>query len=551
MVQSMEQLIEAGIEAAKRGKPNEAFALICRAASLHPNRYEPHYFLGCMLANDRQHEKAILCFNRALQAKSPNIEVTKALVLSLRRTNQYAEAEAEARNWCKISPDDAGARATLAHIFVEQYRLDEALSEANAAAALAPDNVDAILLVAGILAQLGRAHEANSALMRARERAPERPDVHLHLGNILKIEGRFDEAHAVLRHALSLDPANATALFELAEITRFTQDHPLLAKIEKLVAVEPAVPKLAPLHFALGKAYDDIGRTEQAFRHFAIANASEHAKKGYDEQATLATLARIQDIVSPAFLERLSGNGTESELPIFIVGMPRSGTTLVEQILASHPSVSAGGELHHFRLSVDAVLAPQPQAFPDSLCALVPKDLTAIGERYLARLRPLAGGRWRVTDKLPANALLIGLIHAVLPNAKIIHCERDPVDTCLSCFMTSFGRRVPYSTDLSTLGRYHRAQTKLMEHWRSILPAGSFLDVHYEVVVEDLEGQARRLISHCGLNWDTHCMQFHKTQRPVNTASVLQVREPIYNSSIGRGRKYAAHLGPLLSALGE
>jgi tetratricopeptide (TPR) repeat protein len=550
-VQSMEHLIEAGVEAAKRGKPNEAFAWICHAARLHPNRYEPHYFLGCMHASKGQHEKAILCLNRALEAKPSDIEVTRALVLSLRRTNRFAEAELETRNWSKISPNDPGARATLAHIFMEQYRLDEALSEASAAAALAPESVDAIILVARILAQLGRAQEASTALLRARERAPDRPDVLLHLGNILKIEGRFDEARAALYHALKADPANAAAFFELAEITHFSQGDPLLAEMEKLAAVEPAAPQPASLHFALGKAHDDVDQVESAFRHFAIANAREHAENRYDEGATLAAIARIKDIFSPAFVERLRGSGNPSDLPIFIVGMPRSGTTLVEQILANHSVVAAGGELHHFHLSVDAVLASRSnvRAFPENLAALVPEDVTEIGERYLSHLMPLAGTRSRVTDKLPANALLVGLVHAALPNAKVIHCKRDPIDTCLSCFMTSFGRRVPYSTDLSTLGRYYRAQTKLMDHWRSVLPAESFLDLRYEDVVADLEGQARRLTSHCELDWDPHCVQFHKARRSVNTASVSQVRKPIYDSSIGRGRRYAAHLGPLVSAL--
>ncbi len=549
----MERLIEAGIEAAKRGKPTEALAWISQAARLHPNRYEPHYFLGCMLANDGQHEKAILCFNRALEVKSPNIKVTQALILSLRRTNQFARAETEARNWSKISPRGAGAHATLAHIFMEQYRLDEALPEASAATALAPENVDAIILVAGILAQLGRTQEAGRELLRARERAPDRPDVYLHFGNVLKIEGRFDEARAALSQALKLDPANATALFELAEITHFSPGDPLLAKMEKLAGAESAAPQPASLHFALGKAYDDLDRTGAAFRHFTIANARERAKTRYDEQATLATIARIKDIFSPAFMERLAGNGNPSELPIFIVGMPRSGTTLVEQILASHAAVAAGGELHHFHLAVDAVLASRSSAltFPDSLSDLLPEDLTETAERYLSRLLSLAGGRSRVTDKLPANALLVGLIHGALPNAKIIHCMRDPVDTCLSCFMRSFGQRVPYSTGLDTLGRYHRAQARLMDHWRNTVPAANFLDVQYEDVVEGLEGQARRLISHCGLDWDGRCVQFFKNNRSVNTSSVVQVRKPIYNSSIGRGRRYAAHLGPLLSALTE
>ena len=552
-VPSVERLIDTAVEAAKRGNPQEAFAWIKRAASLYPDRYEPHYFQGCMLANDRQHEGAIVCFQRALDVAPLNVAVIQGLVLSLRRVGRFAEAEAQAQNWSIASPDDCAARATLAHIFMEQYRFDEALPYAQAAAAMAPGNVDAIILIAGILAQLGRTREAIENLIRAREYAPQRPDLLLHLGNILKIEGRFDEARAALHHALRLDPGNTTAFFEIAEITRFSPDHPLLAEMERFAAAEAArsLPASSRLHFALGKAYDDIGQADIAFRHFAVANARERAANRYDERATLAVLARIKDTFSPAFIEGLRGKGDPSLLPIFIVGMPRSGTTLIEQILTSHPDVAAGGELHYFPQSVDAILASRApgRAFPDTLSSLLPEDLAAIGERYLSCIAPLTSGGSRLTDKLPANALLVGLISMALPNAKIIHCVRDPLDTCLSCFMKSFAQRVPYSTDLGTLGRYYRAQTRLMEHWQGLLPAGRILEVRYEDVVSDLEGQARRLISHCGLDWDSRCLSFHKTKKSVNTASVAQVREPIYNSSIGRWRPYAKHLGPLQSAL--
>ena len=554
MTAPMEDLIEAGIQSAKQGKPAEALARIRQAADSYPDRHEPHYLLGCMLASTGRHEEAITSLRRSLKIKSPNVEAALALIFSLRRAARYDEAEAETRRWAEIEPESPGPSATLAHIFLEQNRLAEALAEAVKSNQLAPASTDAITLVAHILARLGRSREAIAKLNQASVQAPDSRDIHLHLGNISKLEGRFDEAAAALRRALEIDPANTAAIFELAEITRFKADDPLVASMEQLAQRETAglAPVSSKLHFALGKAYDDIGQPSAAFRHFAIANAHEPAAKTYNEKGTLAVLERMEQIFTPATLDRLKRHGNPSRLPIFIVGMPRSGTTLQEQILASHPAVAAGGELQFFGQAVEALRAARSpaRAFPDGLEALDGDDIARIAERYLSCLQPLSEGRAHVTDKLPANSLLLGLIHCILPNAKIVYCLRDPMDTCLSCFMKSFGPRVPYSTDLGRLGRYHRAHARLMGHWRDVLPAGSFLEVRYENVVENIERQARRLLAYCGLEWDERCLVFHENRRPVATASLVQVREPIYSASVGRWRKYSAHLGPLLSALG-
>jgi tetratricopeptide (TPR) repeat protein len=371
----------------------------------------------------------------------------------------------------------------------------------------------------------------------------------VHLGNLLKILGDPVEARATLRQALLLAPNNVEALFELSEITRFTPGDASVATMEALDATGHAPAKL---HFALGKAYDDMNRSTEAFRQFERANAEEKARRHYDEPATLATLKRLSGIFSGDFVAS-AGDGFATELPVFIVGMPRSGSTLLEQILSSHPDVAAAGEQLYLREAMDSVLAGMAAqvAFPDGLAHLKPEDFRTIGARYAEAIGSLSNGRRRVTDKLLSNGLLAGLIRMALPGARIIHCVRDPLDTCLSCYMKSFGPRVPYSTDLAHLGRYYRAQELLMDHWRAILPPERFIQVRYEDLVADIEKESRRLVSFAGLDWDDACLDFHRNERAVNTASVAQVREKLTDSSVGRWRRYAIQLQPLILALKE
>jgi hypothetical protein len=253
-----------------------------------------------------------------------------------------------------------------------------------------------------------------------------------------------------------------------------------------------------------------------------------------------------------ALLKKKARHGERSHLPVFILGMPRSGTSLVEQILASHPRVLGAGELTAMDEAIGTVrtnfgLLP----YPDCVPALDAAGVQEIGARYLAQVRRLAPtATARVIDKMPSNFLVAGLIPLALLNARIIHTVRDPVDTCVSCFSRLFALEHNYTYDLAELGRYYRAYQRLMAHWHHVLPPGRTLNVRYEELVADLDGQARRMVAHCGLDWDDRCLAFHRTQRPVRTPSAMQVRRPIYTSSVGLRRHYEPFLSPLLTALG-
>jgi hypothetical protein len=301
----------------------------------------------------------------------------------------------------------------------------------------------------------------------------------------------------------------------------------------------------------MGKAYGDIGAHERAFLSLLIGNALKRLRTRYDEAATIGILRRMQAAFDPKQMKRGAGLGDPSAAPVFIVGMPRSGTTLAEQILASHPNVFGAGEINDFQKAILALGGDAAGALgsPEVASLLSPDELQRIGAGYVARLGAMAPEATRIVNKTPENFRFLGLIHRALPNARIIHTRRDPVDTCLSCFSKLFFENLPFAYDLGELGRYYRAYDALMAHWRALLPQETLLEVQYEEVVDDLEGQARRIVAHCGLEWDPRCLDFHETERPVRTASVAQVRQPIYASAVGRWRPYEPFLGPLLSEL--
>jgi hypothetical protein len=305
------------------------------------------------------------------------------------------------------------------------------------------------------------------------------------------------------------------------------------------------------LHFALAKAYEDVGRDVEAFRQWLAGNALKRRQLGYDEAAVLGGFDRVRATFTSDLMQRRQNVGHPSSTPVFIVGMARSGTTLVEQILASHPQVFGGGEIKYLRRAVDGIRGPTGDSaiFPELAPGLEAQDFRDLGARYLAEIGRLAPTACRVTDKMVGNIIYVGLIHLTFPNAAIIHTVRDPADTCLSCFSKLFAEGQNHTYDLAELGRYYRHYRILMSHWRQVLPPGRILEVRYEDVVADLEGQARRIVGHCGLAWDKNCLSFHQTERPVFTASAVQVRQPIYRSSIGRWRRYESSIEPLLAEL--
>ena len=332
---------------------------------------------------------------------------------------------------------------------------------------------------------------------------------------------------------------------------RFSGDDRYFAQMLQLAETINALgtEEQIDLHFALGKAFADVGDHQRSFEHLLRGNALKRQQITYDEEKTLQRLERIRGVFTAEVLHDKSGLGCPSAAPIFIVGMPRSGTTLIEQILASHPQVFGAGELREMANLAGRIGGADAAAFPEAVQGLSGEDLRGIGEQYVQTVRRLAPDAERIADKMPSNFNLAGLIHLVLPNARIIHARRDPRDTAFSCFSLLFSGTLEFTYDLAELGRYYRAYLELMAHWREALPQEVMLEVQYEDVVGDLEREARRIIAHCDLEWDDACLSFYKTERSVRTASATQVRQPIYQTSIGRWRRHEAQLQPLLREL--
>ncbi len=377
----------------------------------------------------------------------------------------------------------------------------------------------------------------------------------LHQAVLLMELGRFGPSRDSADRALARNPGSAAVWYLRSELQRYSRGDPDLVPLAALLD-EPAAASrprgdLSLLHFALGKALLDSGDHDQAFVHLHEGNRLERAAFAYDAQATSEALLGIVRACTPEFLQRHAGNGDPAETPVFIVGMPRSGTTLLEQILASHPAIHGAGELTLLSGLVRRLCGPDlhPLGHPRALAGIAPDGFARLGRRYATELAALGPGSARIVDKMHDNFLYAGLIHLILPNARIIHCRRDPIDTCLSCYTKRFSTRVSYAYDLRELGRFYRGYEAVTAHWREVLPAECYAEVRYEDIVDDLEGEARRLVAFCGLGWDAACLEFHRTERAVRTASAMQVRQPLYRSSVGRWRDVAEHLGPLLETL--
>jgi tetratricopeptide (TPR) repeat protein len=443
----------------------------------------------------------------------------------------------------------------LGTVLLYAERMEESARFLRKALKQAPDSALAHSLLAWAHALLGRYEEALQGARRATALDPELPEAHATLAQRLADLGRYDEAIRAQARAIELAPDQPRLYNTWGHLTRWTADDPRFAALEALAQKSGSRPldEQVELNFALGKAYTDCGDVDRAFRHQIIGGALQRRIFRYDEASTLRELGELCRVLNAAWIGRHREVGHPSPLPVFIVGMPRSGTTLVEQILASHPKVQGLGERMTFNDAIAELcgmptvplsLGPRAAQWPSS-------ELRRLGGLYLeATRRGVRATTSRIIDKLPSNFQFAGLIHAALPNARIIHTCRDPVDTCLSMFSILFsGRAQLYSYDLGELGRYYRAYEKAMAHWRNVLPPGTILDVRYEEVVDDLERQARRIVAHCGLEWDDSCLEFYKTERPVRTVSHAQVRQPIYRSSISRARPDAALLRPLLEAL--
>ncbi len=525
-----------------------------RALELQPSFGDAWNNLGTCLRELKRPEEAETVYRKALELKPNDPDTLDNLALAVKDLDRIEEAADLMRRALVIEPQRAKFHLHYGNILLDQDKIEEAAAATQRALAIDPDNHDSVNLMGRIAFERGELEPALTHYRRALALKPDLADAYNNMGNVLKELGRLREAQDAYLEALRLDPSITGVYVNLADSKTFKAGDPHLDAMEMLAAKTEGLSKTdrLQLDFALGKAYADLKDYSRSFKHLQAGNAGKRATIAYDEKSAVALFDQIETVFTPELIKAKTGGGDASKMPIFVIGMPRSGTTLVEQIIASHPMVHGAGELQTLNDVILTVHGPDGNTipYPEFLPSLDASALQQIGARYIAEVRKLTPKSERVTDKMPSNYYFAGLIHLALPNAKIIHAMRDPVDTCISCFSKLFSAEQNHTYDLAELGRYYRRYERLMAHWRQVLPAGSILDVRYEDVVADLEQSARRVIAYCDLPWDERCLAFHKTDRPVRTASATQVRQPIYNSAVGRWRVYEKQIGPLLSALG-
>ncbi|WGS48333.1 sulfotransferase [Paraburkholderia sp. D15] len=505
-------------------------------------------------------DNALQCFDtaRAFEPANPVIHERRAATLAV--LNRFNDAEIAYGAALMFDPGNADLHHGLGWCFEQMRRLDAAAGAYR----------DAVRL------------------------NPKADGSHNNLGNCLHALGRFDEAHDAYRHAIEAAPMVPLYYRNFVQSKRLSPDDPVFAAMKQLVdnaaALKPA--DQAEIHFAYGQALSDMGRNDESFDQLLKANALHRPGVRYNEAEAFGLFSNLPGLLNAEVIAAKGGLGDASAAPIFIVGMPRSGSTLIEQILASHPQVFGTGERTEFGEALVNGIRRDP-ADPlkidiDALRDVGAAPLRALGADYLRRIHGAlpeiqstmpddAGGQatasassgvrkeaqdevqdalpnptsryTHFTDKYPFNFINVGLIHLALPNARFIHSSRSPLQTCLSIFSRIF-HDVPFGYDLGELGRYYRAYDTLMKHWQSVLPEGVMIEVKYEELVGDFEGEVRRILAHCGLEWDERCLAFHRTTRQVSTASAVQVRRPLYKTSLQRWQPRAALLQPLIDGLG-
>src|SRR5271170_757774 len=533
------------------GRLDEAVASYRITIGLKPDLAKAHSNLATALNQQGSHADALASADRAAELMPDLFEGHFNRGVALTASRRFAEAEAAYRKSLDLQPERPEALSDLGHVLVELKRPEEAASCHRKTVELVPTNAKFHYRLGAAQFYLGDPHVSEASCRRAVSLDPNYAQAWSGLGQILRSLGRFDEARSCLGHALELDPELPDAYAGLAILGQRGGGAEQLRRLRALLTeLGNPVGTRIDAGFALGMLLDNADGYDEAFPCFAQANGLYHevlASSGelHDAAGLRRQVDGLIESCTPDFFSMVEGEGNPSEAPVFIVGMPRSGTSLVEQIAATHSHVSGAGELPDIGSIVNALQIHGHGRREDELDPDLGRRLA---DGYVGRLASLGNGAQRVIDKMPDNILHLGLVSVLFPRARIIICRRDLRDTSLSCYFRRFDQPIPWAYDLADCGSRALEIERLADHWRNVLPLPT-LTIDYEALVADLAGESRRLIEFLELDWEPACLDFHKTERPVLTASGWQVRQPIYDRSVGRWRKYEQHLGPLLKVL--
>jgi tetratricopeptide (TPR) repeat protein len=532
-------------------RPEEASSNFRRAISLKSDYVEAHNNLGVILKDQGNLEEALVCFRRALSLKPDYAEAHNNLGNVFQAQGKLDDAIASYRLALNLKQDFADALFNLGTILQTQGKQNEALACFHRVVTLQPDYAEAHINLGSILSNQGKLEEALASLRKALILKPDLAEVHNNLGIIYAELGMIDDAATCYKQALSLKPDYAEAYRNLSAIMKFSEGDDVIHAMEDLFNNKGDIPEADHIHlgFALGKAFENLRNYEKSFHFILAANRLKRQSYDYSTQEDHDLFDRIMKTFSPDFFSSHYGSGNKDRTPIFILGMLRSGTTLAEQILASHPLVFGAGELEVLRnLTTGICIGKKTPQFPECLRDLNMDDFQRLGSDYIEKIREYSKNAEYITDKMPGNFLWVGLIKIILPRAKIIHCVRNPMDICFSIFKNDFTATHKYAYNMTELGQYYNLYRDLMAHWEKVLP-GFMYTLRYEDMISDQEHQTKSLLEFCGLPWDDACMAFHKTKRKVSTASLAQVRQPIYKDSVELWKQYAKQLEPLRKAI--
>jgi tetratricopeptide (TPR) repeat protein len=540
-----------GVIAMQSGKFDEAVSMIGRAAELSPRDPHMRANLGNAMLQVGDARSAVEQYEAALAIDSNLTEVRRNLATALLSLGRAGDAIQEISEAARKAPRSLEVQVTLGNILSETGRSDEAIACFERILSVKPDIAPIHGNLANVLRQAGRIDEAITRYKKALALAPGYAELHYDLGVAYQVLGERTTAEASFRKALDLDPQCSKAWRALAGLRKDNLSDSDLATIEtELESNERANDQRTYLAFAAGKCREDRLEHARAFEHFERGNTLHRSGISYSLELDEEVFDNTRNVFDEAFFERWSGVGSDDTTPIFIVGMPRSGTTLAEQILASHSNVFGAGELPTlYKALASRFTLRHGLDYSAVLESATADDFGAIAQQYLDAIRALGGAAGRITDKLPANFLNLGAISVLFPKATVIHCRRDPRDTCFSIYKHYFSALGhDYAYDLEELGAYYNLYRSLMAHWARVLPI-SIHEFEYEAVIADVETSTRALLDACELPWEPACLEFHKTRRPVATMSADQVRRPIYADSVGAWRRHEEKLAPLLSIL--
>lgn len=565
------------------GKKHEAVPLLRKSVACDDTYCPGYLYLGIALLGTGDAAGAIAALERAVALGPKNPMSHCYLAKALHQQGNIPAAIKACQQALAVQPGDLMTLAELGMLWFGQGRLSQALGCFQQYLARVPGSGEAHNNCGLVLQQMGRRDEAIRHFRTALNGPHRFPPAAINLGSTLHLSGQWQEAEATFKQACALAPDDPHAFAGLADIEQSIGNAPAAFQaFIRAIELEPENPEYyrrlvslgkkwplpaalrahlldmqthedrlsdrdrSELHFALYRLCLQEDLHDDAIRHLLTANAARRRTLRYNTRGVTQLVARISADTPAGLFGRKAGLGEPSDLPVFIVGMPRCGSTLLEQILSAHPDICGPGELTDF----SEVVHPRPDDVPETdISHLSGEDMRILARRYLKALKAYAPDARRIINKLPWNFFLVGYIHLLLPHARIIHMQRDPVDCCFSCFEQDFRGSLDFSYDQAELGHYYRAYEAMMAHWRAVLPAGTLCEISYEALIGNPEAEVRRVLAYCGVDWDPACLNFYQSDRAVLTASVMQVRQPLYASSVGKWKRYAEALAPLRRAL--